>query len=199
MKYIDGDLIRLAKQGTFDVIAHGCNCFCTMGAGIAPQMADAFGCDEFDMERTETSRFDEDAEEYYTTPTNNKGNINKLGNIDFEYQYLWFNHPMVKEPGVAIAMTSKSPGQANVKDLIVVNAYTQYMYGRNHTDGDKSPVDYAAIELCMKKINHQFKGKHIGLPKIGSGLAGGDWNRIEKIIATSLKDCQVTIVNFKPQ
>ena len=199
MKYIDGDLIRLAKQGTFDVIAHGCNCFCTMGAGIAPQMAEAFGCDEFDMERIENARFDEDAEEYYTIPTNNKGNINKLGNIDYEYQYLWFDHPMVKEPGVAIAMTSKSPDQPNVKDLIVVNAYTQYMYGRNHADGDKSPVDYAAIEMCMKKINHLFKGKHIGLPKIGSGLAGGDWNRIEKIIATSLKDCQVTIVNYKPQ
>ena len=57
MKYIDGDLIRLAKQGTFDVIAHGCNCFCTMGAGIAPQMAEAFGCDEFDMERMENARF----------------------------------------------------------------------------------------------------------------------------------------------
>ena len=199
MKYIDGDLIRLAKQGTFDVIAHGCNCFCTMGAGIAPQMAEAFGCDEFDMERMENARFDEDAEEYYTIPTNNKGNINKLGNIDYEYQYLWFDHPMVKEPGVAIAMTSKSPDQPNVKDLIVVNAYTQYMYGRNHADGVKSPVDYAAIELCMKKINHLFKGKRIGLPKIGSGLAGGDWDRIEKIIATSLKDCQVTIVNYKPQ
>jgi O-acetyl-ADP-ribose deacetylase (regulator of RNase III) len=199
MKYIDGDLIRLAKQGTFDVIAHGCNCFCTMGAGIAPQMAEAFGCDEFEMERTERSEYDEDLEGNYSIPTNNKGDINKLGNIDFEYQYLWFNHPMVNEPGVAIAMTSKSPGQANVKDLIVVNAYTQYMYGRNHADGDKSPVDYAAIEMCMKKINHLFKGKRIGLPKIGSGLAGGDWNRIEKIIATSLKDCQVTIVNFKPQ
>lgn len=35
MKKIKGDLIRLAKQGEFDVIIHGCNCFCTMGAGLA--------------------------------------------------------------------------------------------------------------------------------------------------------------------
>ena len=35
MKTVTGDLIALAQQGTFDVIAHGCNCMCQMGAGIA--------------------------------------------------------------------------------------------------------------------------------------------------------------------
>lgn len=35
MKTIKGDLIQLAKQGEFDLIVHGCNCFCTMGKGIA--------------------------------------------------------------------------------------------------------------------------------------------------------------------
>lgn len=35
MKTIDGDLIKLAESGEFDVIVHGCNCFNTMGAGIA--------------------------------------------------------------------------------------------------------------------------------------------------------------------
>lgn len=35
MKIIQGDLIKLAKQGTFDVIVHGCNCFNSMGKGIA--------------------------------------------------------------------------------------------------------------------------------------------------------------------
>ena len=37
------------------------NCFCTMGAGIAPQMAKIFGCDKFPLEHTKF-----------------KGNINKL-------------------------------------------------------------------------------------------------------------------------
>ncbi len=35
MKTIQGDLIQLAKENLFDVIIHGCNCQCTMGAGIA--------------------------------------------------------------------------------------------------------------------------------------------------------------------
>ena len=37
---VKGDLLKLAKAGEFDVIIHGCNCFCRMGAGIAAQIAD---------------------------------------------------------------------------------------------------------------------------------------------------------------
>ena len=42
MKTVHGSLITLAKQGQFDVIVHGCNCFHTMGAGIAKSIADEF-------------------------------------------------------------------------------------------------------------------------------------------------------------
>jgi O-acetyl-ADP-ribose deacetylase (regulator of RNase III) len=38
MKVVKGDLLKLAKEGKFDAIVHGCNCFCTMGAGIADQV-----------------------------------------------------------------------------------------------------------------------------------------------------------------
>ena len=37
-----GDLIQKAKAGEFDVIVHGCNCFCTMGAGIAKTIKQVF-------------------------------------------------------------------------------------------------------------------------------------------------------------
>lgn len=42
MNRIEGDLIALALAGRFDVIVHGCNCFRTMGAGIAKPIALAF-------------------------------------------------------------------------------------------------------------------------------------------------------------
>ena len=42
MKIVEGDLIKLAQEGQFDVIIHGCNCFCTMGAGIAKGIKEAF-------------------------------------------------------------------------------------------------------------------------------------------------------------
>jgi type IV secretory pathway TrbL component len=37
-----GDLIQKARAGEFDVIVHGCNCFCTMGAGIAKTIKQVF-------------------------------------------------------------------------------------------------------------------------------------------------------------
>lgn len=42
MKTVKGDLIKLALEGEFDVIVHGCNCFVTMGAGIASQIRRIF-------------------------------------------------------------------------------------------------------------------------------------------------------------
>jgi len=35
MKVIKGDLLKLAEEGMFDAIIHGCNCLCNMGSGIA--------------------------------------------------------------------------------------------------------------------------------------------------------------------
>lgn len=164
-----GDLIKLALEGNFDVIAHGCNCLSTMGAGIAPQMAKAFGCDRFFMETWGP-------------------NIEKLGCIDFETFVLGEK---------TIWSLSEYKNNRNEPELTVVNAYTQYSYGRNHLDGVSKPIDYEALTLCMRKINVVFKGKHIGLPKIGAGLAGGDWERIKQIIQTELVDCDVTVVIYE--
>ena len=58
-KQIDGDLLAMAKEGHFDVIAHGCNCQKMMGAGIAGQIAkqfpEAYEIDKKDI-RTPTQR-----------------------------------------------------------------------------------------------------------------------------------------------
>lgn len=42
MKSISCDLIQLAENGHFDLIAHGCNCYCTMWAGIAKAVMEVF-------------------------------------------------------------------------------------------------------------------------------------------------------------
>ena len=152
---IKGDLIELALKGDFDVIAHGCNCFCIMSAGIAPQMVKHFGCDNFDMELNETI------------------SLKKLGNIDFQ-------HTVVGNES---------------KNLYVVNAYTQFYPGQN-SPGCNQPLDYEALTLCLRKMNLVFKDMHIGLPQIGCGLAGGDWNEVKKIIQKELINCNVTIVIY---
>ena len=90
------------------------------------------------------------------------------------------------------------PRDGTERLLYVVNAYTQYYYGKNHPDGINKPLDYEALTLCLRKMNHIFKGKHIGLPGlIGCGLAGGDKNKVKSIIKKELKDCNVTICYLK--
>ena len=173
MKTIEGDLIELAKQGHFDVITHGCNCFNTMGAGIAVAMREIFGCNKFPME----------APEY-------KGDINKLGTIDYRIVNLVLSKP------IKLGNLNLLAPDFGGFPLAVVNSYTQYHYGRNHIDGKDKPFDYDAITLCMRKINHIFKGKSIGLPKIGCGLAGGEWSVVQQIIERELIDMNVTIINF---
>lgn len=169
-KEVKGNLISLALDGKFDVIAHGCNCFCTMGAGIAISMKNTFNCNTFSME-----------DQKY------KGNINKLGTIDYQT----INIPLYR----TLPEIGKSRDFSG-KDIIVVNAYTQYYYGKN-SPGCEQPLDYSALELCMRKINHIFADKHIGLPQIGCGLAGGQWEIVKGIIQKELQNCNVIVVIYE--
>lgn len=154
MEIIKGDLIALAKEGKFDVIGHGCNCFCTMKRGLAPKMAEAFGCDKFPLEHK-----------------SQQGNINKLGQIDYR-------------------------SGMNFGDPIIVNMYTQYHW--SHADLYSGiPLNYSALRLCLQKLNHEFKGKHIGLPWVGCGLAKGARIIVSAMIKKELKDCKVTIVEYE--
>ena len=146
MRERDGNLITLAQEGNFDVITHGCNCFCRMGSGIAPQIKEAF------------------PNAWQADLATSKGDFRKLGN----YSFGWWNN------------------------LTIVNSYTQYSY-----NAAEKPLDYEALTMCMRKINHEWSRLTIGLPKIGCGLAGGDWGRVKKIIETELNEMDVIIVNYK--
>ena len=49
LKHTKGNLLDLAEAGEFDVIVQGCNCFCTMGGGIAREIAERYPmCAEID-------------------------------------------------------------------------------------------------------------------------------------------------------
>ncbi len=166
---VQGDLIMLAQRGVFDVIAHGCNCFCRQKSGLAPQMVAAFGTDKFRGESL-----------------GQYGDINKLGTIDSQYKFLKEGENDKTLKGVGV---------------YVVNCYTQYKIKQfseieyEYTTKDP-PFDYEAFTLCMRKINDKFSGLHLGLPQIGSKLAGGDWNRIRAIIQKETTACDVTVVVY---
>lgn len=78
-----------------------------------------------------------------------------------------------------------------IGEKIIVNCATQKYYlprGKDH-------VDYEGLELamCVLKIFAQMGEYSVAMPKIGSGLAGGDWNKIEKIINEAFHDYPVTV------
>ena len=77
--------------------------------------------------------------------------------------------------------------------LTVVNAYTQA-----HWRGSGVLADYDAIRLAMRRIKTQFSGRRIAYPKIGAGLARGDWARIARIIDEELAGETHTLVLYQP-
>lgn len=89
-------------------------------------------------------------------------------------------------------------------DVTIYNLYSQFWYGKAY--GHKYALDsqiynfdtqknrYKAIEKGLRKINILCAGKMVGLPKIGCGLAGGNWEVVKKIIEKEMKDCLLTIV-----
>jgi len=152
MKEIEGDIIKMAREGHFDMIIQGCNCFCRMGRGLAKQVAE---------EIPDAVRVDNETI---------SGDIKKLGNF-------------------TVGMINDYNGKPISR---IYNCYSQYTW-----DSASKPLDYEALTLCLRKINHINKGKSIGVPLIGAGLAGGSWFIIEKIVKEELKDMDVTIVHFK--
>lgn len=148
MKIIKGDLIDLALNKKFDVIVHGCNCFCNMGAGIARGIKKEF------------------PEAYYVDCQTKKGDLGKLGTY------------------------SSINIEKNGHKITIVNAYTQYTYGSG------LQVKYKELRNVFKLIKQDFSGKRIGYPKIGAGLAGGDWNIISKIIDEELVNEDHTFVEY---
>lgn len=149
MNIVQGDLIQLALDREFDVIVHGCNCQCTMGAGIAKAIKATF------------------PEAFAADQETTKGDREKLGTFSFA--------------------TVTRDGH----EITVVNGYTQFDWR-----GPGVKADYAAIRGVMARVKQQFGDQRIGYPKIGAGLAKGDWNTIAGIISEELDGADHTLVEY---
>lgn len=168
---VKGDLIQLAEQGMFDIVLHGCNCFHTMGGGIAGQIVRKY---------PEVLESDKRVTSY--------GDRMKLGTWHFAHEvkhtdgHSWF----------------------------IINAYTQYRYGKGNglIDPDEL-VDYNAVYRVFSTLGKFLEqlaadkaifNMRVGFPKIGAGLAGGDWDTIKYLIEPALPyngRVQWTLVDYK--
>lgn len=72
----------------------------------------------------------------------------------------------------------------NETGKVVVNCFTQQYFGYN----DNLYLDYGALENCMYQLFDTcvFYGvDEVAIPKIGCGLAGGDWTKVKEILDKS--------------
>ena len=95
----------------------------------------------------------------------------------------------VKVGGRIIRDTVNSTPQIT-RPIYVVNAATQEYYGRTGCY-----VDYEAVRQVFTSVIFQCQENDwtLAAPKIGAGLAGGDWSRIERIINEVSGDFVVNI------
>lgn len=70
-------------------------------------------------------------------------------------------------------------------DIVVIN-----MIGQSGVRGigNAIPLKYDALYTCLAKVAQYCKlnNMSVHMPRIGCGLAGGDWNKVEEIINQTL-------------
>lgn len=153
IEYIKGDLLK----SDCDFIIHGCNCFHTMGSGIAAQIK---------------KKYPEAYESDLKTPY---GDVNKLGTYSF----------VETTRSVQTFDSGQNfPWDYTIYEITIVNAYTQFNFGGPpfYTGVEGRHADYTAINEVLDDIFNDFPNKVMGMPKIGCGLGGGDWNVVSEII-----------------
>jgi len=147
--YIDGDIFK----GKEDILVHGCNCMCVMGAGVARQIAKYYPL------------------AYNADKQTIRGDKLKLGSY-----------------------TSWSgPHTLYDQNITIVNLYSQYIPAAY-----LKPFDPNAFAIGMSKIKRDFSDKTIAMPKIGAGLAGGDWIEIESMLNDIFLDKHIVVYVYDP-
>ncbi|UPW42479.1 hypothetical protein EBPHNEJP_00181 [Salmonella phage CF-SP2] len=145
-KYIKGDIVKIFLEG--HNVAHGCNCFHTMGAGVAGQLAKAYP-PILEIDVYETEHADPDKLGNYTQATGGRGQI-------------------------------------------CFNLYTQYEPGPN--------INYGALLYAFQGLNRWaskcLENPTVYIPRIGAGIAGGDWNKIKLIIDMFTPDIDIIVVDW---
>lgn len=86
---------------------------------------------------------------------------------------------------------------------VAPDAWVANMVGQRgiRTGSAGPPIRYDAVERCLASLADQAHalGASVHMPRIGCGLAGGAWNRVEPIILRTLcaRDISVTVYDHR--
>jgi O-acetyl-ADP-ribose deacetylase (regulator of RNase III) len=148
---IQGNLL----ESDCNIIAHGCNCFNTMGSGVARAIRAKY------------------PEVYEIDCKTTRGDRKKLGSYSYTPVY----------------DLSKTPGDDNL--WFVLNLYTQYNFGT-----EVRQLDYETLANCLEALKTfcaKYPTAKVGLPRIGCGLAGGDWSVVKAFIEATFPDKDIYV------
>lgn len=156
MEVHEGDLLSVDRG----IIVHGCNCQGVMGSGIAKAIREKWPV-----------VYDAYESHYYNCDdTLYLGDIVTVASYDCNDDW----YPYINN------YTTDLPAE-----LIVVNAMTQFDYGR---DKNVVYVDYDAITAAFARVKILARETKLPVhfPRIGAGLANGDWDEIRTRIINTL-------------
>jgi O-acetyl-ADP-ribose deacetylase (regulator of RNase III) len=173
MKTIDCNLL----DAEADVIAHCCNCFHTMGSGVALAIKDEYPeAYEADLKtpKGDPKKLGTVSLAVVTDPTTHKNqNIKAICNIYGQFNYGGTRHYYNRPPAAGL------------------------------NNGVERHVDYEAIACGLAELRRRLKSnvKTIAFPyKMGADRAGGDWRIIEKIIEVTFENSgfEILICRYTP-
>jgi O-acetyl-ADP-ribose deacetylase (regulator of RNase III) len=148
------------RETPIETIAHGVNCQGVMGSGVARALFE-----KWPRVRESYLKYHEERPNF--KPQDFLGRNQKLLTKSIV-------HPDIYD-------------RTEMKEIY--NMHTQLNFG---SDG-KVYVDYSAVLNCFRQYvndvnRYEFK-QALAVPKIGAGLAGGDWNIIKKIMIETTQKC----------
>ena len=145
------------------IIVHGCNCMGAMGSGVAEKIRSKFPA----AYRAYAHRYDVFGLQL--------GDIVAVAN------------PVLRESSPDVIRHIREFDDSIPPGVVVVNAMTQYDFGRN---SDVQYADYHAIEAAFVRVRMLAlaSGMDVHFPLIGCGLANGKWTQVGPRIQRALTE-----------
>ena len=168
IKYINRDITNPVKTPNIILIPHVVNDIGVMGAGVARAL------------------------------------FMKWPNVRSDY-IEWFNFK-TKDPIIKKEIEVFTIGKCQLVEVAPPNIYVINMVGQNGIKvvGDIIPLNYKELANCLKEVERlaedigwYFKRDvEIHMPRIGCGLAGGKWEKVEQLILKNINH-PVTVYDYE--
>lgn len=166
IKYVEGDATLPQGDGR-KIIAHICNDMGQWGAGFVIALSDRCTLPEEYYRRWYES---EDS-----IPPELSDNQFELGNIQFAPFFYGRDH------------------------WLKGNQFVCNMIAQINSDPSRTiPVSYVALRICLKKLakRAEWAQATIHMPRIGCGIAGGDWAEVSKSILQEVSAHNIAVTVY---